>query len=168
MGVRLVIHNFEIDELDYTGTHNHDDLLHRDWVDQHPIYAITGLQEILNTIEANIVNVIKLIQTNDENIHQELNNYATNERVTDIDTQINARINELNVLDNPLNTDSVILTYNGDNNSLKADVIVYNDPNDTNALILSQEGLYVPKMVTKDILVMFLQEKHYMNYLQAD
>ena len=150
MGVRLVIHNFEIDELDYTGTHNHDDLLHRDWVDQHPIYAITGLQEILNTIEANIVNVIKLIQTNDENIHQELNNYATNERVTDIDTQINARIDALNVLDNPLNTDSVLLTYDSDNNSLKADVIVYNDPNDTNALILSQEGLYVPKMVTKD------------------
>jgi hypothetical protein len=51
MGVRLVVHNFEVDEMDYTGTHNHDDLLHRDWVDQHPIYAITGLQEVLNTIE---------------------------------------------------------------------------------------------------------------------
>ena len=64
MGVRLVIHNFEVDEMDYTGTHNHDDLLHRDWVDQHPIYAITGLQEVLNTIEINLINIANLINEN--------------------------------------------------------------------------------------------------------
>lgn len=121
MGVRLVIHNFEVDEMDYTGTHNHDDLLHRDWVDQHPIYAITGLQEVLNTIETNLINITNLINSNN-----------------------------INVIDKIIDTESIDLTYNQATKSLKADVIIYDDPEGTNSLVCTSDGLYVPKLVTKD------------------
>lgn len=149
MGVRLVVHNFFIDEMDYTGTHNHDDLLHRDWIDQHPIYAITGLQEVLNTIESNIVNVLNLIQDNDLSVRHDLKAY-TDTQVSSLRTQVNTRIDELNVIDHVKDTDSVDFDYDPATNTLKADVIVYNDPNNTNSLVLTTDGLYVPKLVTQD------------------
>ena len=70
MGVRLVIHNFAYDIMDYTGTHNHEAMLHRDWRDQHPIYAITGLQEVLNTIESNLVSIINTITQTEAQVKQ--------------------------------------------------------------------------------------------------
>lgn len=149
MGVRLVIHNFEVDEMDYTGTHNHDDLLHRDWVDQHPIYAITGLQEVLNTIEINLINITSLINSNDIAVRADMKQYTDN-RVNNLSNTINARINELNVIDKIIDTESVDLTYNQATNSLKADVIIYDDPDGTNSLVCTSDGLYVPKLVTKD------------------
>ena len=149
MGVRLVIHNFEVDEMDYTGTHNHDDLLHRDWVDQHPIYAITGLQEVLNTIEVNLINITNLINENDIAVRNDLKQY-TDTKVTVLGNTINARIDDLNVIDKIIDTESVDLTYNEVTNSLKADVIIYDDPDGTNSLVCTSDGLYVPKLVTKD------------------
>ena len=86
MGVRLVVHNYLYDEMDYTGTHNHDEMIHRDWVDQHPIYAISGLQEVLNTIEKNIIAINNLIVREDSLLKQ----YAD-----DKDAIINKRIDNL-------------------------------------------------------------------------
>lgn len=145
MGVRLVIHNFEVDEMDYTGTHNHDDLLHRDWVDQHPIYAITGLQEVLNTIEINLINIANLINSNDIAVRSDLKQYTDN-KIIDLKDDLD----DLNVIDKIIDTESVDLTYNQVTNSLKADVIIYDDPDGTNSLISTSDGLYVPKLVTKD------------------
>ena len=88
MGVRLVVHNYLYDEMDYTGTHNHDEMIHRDWVDQHPIYAISGLQEVLNTIEKNIIAINNLIVKEDSLLKQ----YAD-----DKDAIINKRIDNLNM-----------------------------------------------------------------------
>jgi hypothetical protein len=149
MGVRLVIHNFEVDEMDYTGTHNHDDLLHRDWVDQHPIYAITGLQEVLNTIEINLINITNLINSNDIAVRSDLKQYTDN-KIIDLRDVINTRIDDSNVIDKIIDTESIDLTYNQVTNSLKADVIIYDDPDGTNSLISTSDGLYVPKLVTKD------------------
>lgn len=149
MGVRLVIHNFEVDEMDYTGTHNHDDLLHRDWVDQHPIYAITGLQEVLNTIEINLINITNLINSNDIAVRSDLKQYTDN-KIIDLKDVINTRIDDLNVIDKIIDTESIDLTYNQVTNSLKADVIIYDDPDGTNSLICTQDGLYVPKLITQD------------------
>lgn len=145
MGVRLVVHNFIIDEMDYTGTHNHDDLLHRDWIDQHPIYAITGLQEVLNTIETNILNISSMI------LEKEVacNNY-TDSRIASLNTTINNRINDLNIINDVIDTYGIDLSYNTTTKKLKADVIIYDDPDDTNSLVLTTDGLYVPKLVTKD------------------
>ena len=149
MGVRLVVHNFEVDEMDYTGTHNHDDLLHRDWVDQHPIYAITGLQEVLNTIEINLINITNLINENDIAVRNDFKQY-TDTKVTTLSDAVNARIDDLNVVDKIIDTESIDLTYNQVTNSLKADVIICDDPDETNSLICTPDGLYVPKLVTKD------------------
>jgi hypothetical protein len=149
MGVRLVVHNFIIDEMDYTGTHNHDDLLHRDWVDQHPIYAITGLQEVLNTIEINLINITNFINENNIVIRNDFKQY-TDTKVTTLSDTINSRINDLNVIDEIIDTESIDLTYNKVTNSLKADVIIYNDPDKTNSLVCTSDGLYVPKFVTQD------------------
>lgn len=150
MGVRLVIHNFETDGMDdFTGTHNHDDLLHRDWVDQHPIYAITGLQEVLNTIEDNIISITNLIQDNNLNVRNDLKTYTDTE-ISNLHTQIDTQINDLNVIDHIKDTKSIDLDYDSATNTLKADVIVYNDPANTNSLIITNDGLYVPKLVTQD------------------
>ena len=107
MGVRLVVKSAaSMGNRVGTGTHNHDELIHRDWVDQHPIYAITGLQEVLNTIENNIVIALTLLQEKE----QELKEYTDTHIQTESDT-INQRIDELNVLDNIIDTDSIDLDY---------------------------------------------------------
>ena len=40
------------------GTYNHDELIHRDYVDQHPIDAITGLRDALTKLTSDISNII--------------------------------------------------------------------------------------------------------------
>lgn len=143
MGVRLVVHNFAYDIMDYTGTHNHDEMLHRDWRDAHPIYSITGLQEILNTIESNLVSIINTITQKETEIKDYSDTNLQNE--SDI---INDKIDNLNVLDNTINTDTVELNYN--NNTLRADVKIYNDLDGTNEIIVTEDGMYSPKFITKN------------------
>lgn len=53
MGVRLVKYG----TINGTGTYNHDELLNRDLPDQHPISAITGLEDRLEQIYIDIKNV---------------------------------------------------------------------------------------------------------------
>ena len=53
MGVRLVKYGI----INGTGTYNHDELLNRDLPDQHPISAITGLEDRLEQIYIDIKNV---------------------------------------------------------------------------------------------------------------
>ena len=52
MGVRLVKYGV----INGTGTYNHDELYNRDLPDQHPISAITGLEDRLKQIDINIKN----------------------------------------------------------------------------------------------------------------
>lgn len=58
MGVRLVKYGV----INGTGTYNHDELINRDLPDQHPISAITGLEDRLNNLTSieNIVNTRSL------------------------------------------------------------------------------------------------------------
>ena len=141
MGVRLVVHSAKHGGKGYSaGTHNHDELIHRDWVDQHPIYAITGLQEVLNTIESNIVIALKLINEKET----ELKDY-TDTKIQEESDIINQRIDELNFIDELIDTDSLKLSYN-EEKALRGDVIVYTDIEDTNALKRTPDGLYVPKL----------------------
>ena len=59
MGVRLVKYN----RLNPSGVpggdsnSDHNELFNRDLPDQHPIHAITGLQDILDTLEDNIIDI---------------------------------------------------------------------------------------------------------------
>lgn len=140
MGVRLVVHNYKIKETDYTGTHNHEEMIHRDWVNQHPIYAITGLQEVLNTIEGNIVNLDTAIIQGDKDTKKYFDdNYDI------LKTDINDKINALHTIDNVEDTENIDLTYDETTKTLKAEAIIYDDENDTNSLVSTPNGLYVPK-----------------------
>lgn len=149
MGVRLVVHNFELDSMDYTGTHNHDEMLHRDWVDQHPIYAITGLQEVLNTIESNLVSITNLLLEKEQSITTNCNNY-TDISISDLSNSLTDTINNLEVIEDALNTDTIDLNYNRENKTLSADVKIFDDKNKTNRLISTENGLYVYGINTVD------------------
>lgn len=146
MGVRLVKYNRA--NSDGTGGqifNDHDELSNRDLKNQHPIYAITGLQEVLNILEDNITETNKLLIEKDE---------ATNARIDAILLDIDAiqkMISELNVISDVEDTYSIDMNYDKTTKILKADVRIFEDiKNDSNAIQLLAEGLYVPKTLTED------------------
>ena len=149
MGVRLVVHNFIYDEMDYTGTHNHEEMLHRDWVDQHPIYAITGLQEVLNTIEENLINITNTLLQKEQDLTNYLTEY-TDTSVNGLSITLNNKIDNLDDIYNFGETDTAELSFDKDTKTLYADVKIYNDPDDNNSITKSDQGLYVPKFVTQE------------------
>lgn len=149
MGVRLVVYNSITSAYDEGALVNikHEDILNRDKLDQHPIYAISGLQEVLNTIESNIITINNLII----NQNQELKDYTD----TEIDKEsniINTRIDgiESNLVNDFLDSKSIDFTHDKPNQTVTAEVKIYNDPEDTNILVKTDDGLYVPKLVTRD------------------
>lgn len=147
MGVRLVVYDLQsqLNEAKYTGTHNHDEMIHRDWADQHPIYAITGLQEVLNTIEDNITYILELLDRKEKEIKLYSVNYTDNEIL-----KVNDRIDNLNIIKDVIDTDTIDLTYDDTNKTLKADTRIYQDPDKKNALISTKDGLFVPQLETED------------------
>ena len=63
MGVRLVKYNRTAEGNENSYYNDHDYLVNRDLANQHPIYAISGLQEVLNVLEENIKEDGELILT---------------------------------------------------------------------------------------------------------
>lgn len=151
MGVRLVVNNYitrYVDEhggISGNGTLYHDELLHLNEINQHPIYAITGLQEVLNTIELHITDIYQQLIDLDTN----LKHYTDTEIKKESDI-INDRIDNLKILENVEDSEDVDLSYDYSDKTLKAEVIRYDDPNNTNSLRKTQFGLYVPKLMTED------------------
>lgn len=142
MGVRLVIHNYLHDSGAYIGgTHNHDDLLHRDYRDQHPIYAISGLQEVLNAIETSISDLLNSLPARE----QVLKDYSDNNR-----KEIEERIDNLNIIKKVNDTGSIDLDYDEDEKTLQGNVRIYDDPQKTNNMVSTPYGLYAQKPTTKD------------------
>lgn len=147
MGVRLVYYN-KLHSSDGAGVYgDHDDLINRDIPNQHPIYAITGLQEILNIIENLVNNHTKRLNGIDNSIIQ-INNTISGIQQDIID--INLRIDNLRTLENVEDTNTVDLTYTDATKTLKADVIVYDAPDGKNQLQVTEFGLYAPKPVFRD------------------
>ena len=71
MGVRLVKYSRTNSSSSNSGGqiyNDHDELTNRDLKNQHPIYAITGLQEVLNVLEDSITETNKLIIATNERI----------------------------------------------------------------------------------------------------
>lgn len=62
MGVRLVINNNSPGTGSGDGTFDHNELLNRDLPDQHPIHAITGLQDKITEIEEMIDKIILIFE----------------------------------------------------------------------------------------------------------
>ncbi len=74
MGVRLVRYNRGATP--GTGSSNiasdHDELINRDLMNQHPIYAITGLQEVLNLLEDTDYELSKMLTSYTEDINKKI------------------------------------------------------------------------------------------------
>ena len=82
MGVRLIKYNRNTTNTqDGVIFNDHDELYNRDLKNQHPIYAITGLQEVLNVLEDNIAETNRLLIEKDK---------ATNARIDAILLDIEA------------------------------------------------------------------------------
>lgn len=145
MGVRLVRYTRSNSGL--IDARDHDELINRDLMNQHPIYAITGLQEVLNILEDSNYDLSQLLLQKEA---------ALNKRIDDILKDIEeinkmlATIADLNVIKNVEDTYSVNLDYNETTKALKADVRVFTDKDDTNAIQVLADGLYVPKTMTED------------------
>ena len=152
MGVRLVQYNRNNNNGDGSLNGDHDELINRDLLNQHPIYAITGLQEVLNILEDSIQETNTRINQKVERINSDIE--SINKNIESINKEIEKIIdiiNNLNVIKDVEDTYSIDMSYNKTTKILKADVKVYKDTkNDSNAVQILADGLYVPKTMTKD------------------
>ena len=145
MGVRLVQYNRNNNNGDGNLNRDHDELINRDLLNQHPIYAITGLQEILNILEDSIEETNTRLNQEIERINSDIDSINKELEI------INDIISKLNVIKDVEDTYSVDMSYDKDTKILKADVKIFEDTrNDSNAIQLLAEGLYVPKTTTED------------------
>ena len=150
MGVRLVKYSRTNSSSSNSGGqiyNDHDELTNRDLKNQHPIYAITGLQEVLNVLEDSITETNKLIIATNERIDAILLDI---EKIQKEIQDIYNIINNLNIIKDVQDTSSVDMEYDDTTKILKADVKVYEDKNHTNAIKILEDGLYVPRIMTED------------------
>lgn len=146
MGVRLVRYD-RLNAANGNGLYDHDELMNRDLLNQHPIYAITGLQEVLNLLEDEIYEVNQWVRSTNTRIDNVL------KQIDDIYDQlqeIRDLIANLNVIKDTEDTYSVHMDYNDTTKVLKADVKVFTDKDETNAIQVLADGLYVPKTITEE------------------
>lgn len=149
MGVRLVRYTRYNNEI--TNYSDHDELINRDLMNQHPIYAITGLQEVLNILEDSVYDTNTLLLEKENNINRRIDAILAD--IADINQallDIGTIIADLNVIDNIEETYSIKMEYDETTNTLKGDVKVFTDKDDTNAIQILADGLYVPKTITED------------------
>lgn len=146
MGVRLVRYNRDAASVDVIMS-DHDELINRDLMNQHPIYAIIGLQEILNILEDSIDDTNELLLAKEKAIYEVIKGIQDN--IADIEKTI-ADILNFNVINEVEETYSLKLSYDETTKTLKGDVKVYKDKDDSNAIQVLAEGLYVPKTTTED------------------
>ena len=134
-----------------TNINDHDELVNRDLLNQHPIYSITGLQEILNTLEDADYELSKLWVELDTATNARIDKVAFDiALINQTIASIASTIAELNVVDKVVDTYSIDLDYNKDTNTLKADLRVHKDKDDTNAVQVLSSGIYVPKTLTEE------------------
>lgn len=151
MGVRLVRYNRPNSETGgSTSFNDHDELINRDMMNQHPIYAIIGLQEVLNILEDAVQETNQLLITKETEIYTEINTHVTDilADIAVIDQQIEDIINTINnsnTIDTVIDTKSIDLTYDTAAKSLKADVKLYSGTK-KNLIQSYDAGLYVPQL----------------------
>lgn len=145
MGVRLVRYKM-FGSPNGESYNDHNELINRDMMNQHPIYAITGLQEVLNIIEDNI----RATNIRINNVLQQIDDiYDQLQEIRDI-------IANLNVINGVLDTYTVDMTYNETTKILSSDVKIYPVPEEDaetvnpNAIQVLADGLYVPSVMTRD------------------
>lgn len=142
MGVRLMKFDRYGNNNNYS--YDHNDLINRDMMNQHPIYAIVGLQEVLNMLEDSIKDINQyLIDHTTAKIEQDIE--GIEESIEDLYEQIRTHI-----VQDVQDTYTVDMNYDKDTQTIKSDVRVYRDENYDNAIQVLMSGLYVPSIVTRD------------------
>ena len=130
MGVRLVRYNKNGATTGGNGTFDHSELLYRDLPDQHPIQAITGLQETLDNIDQIFIDINQTIED-----LAKLNKFEdTNSIDMDFDTNtgmLKANVKLFNSEDNAIRQKTT---------GLYVDKYFDIDIEDTNTLHLTTEG----------------------------
>lgn len=152
MGVRLMrFSKTNSGGLGNTIAGDHDELINRDLANQHPIYAITGLQEILNILEDSIYETNQLILSKEAAIKKTISDIQSDIKdIFDAIKDIQDTISKLRVINKVEDTYSIDMDYDDNTKTLKADVKVYIDKDDTNAIQVLADGLYVPKTMTEE------------------
>ena len=156
MGVRLVRYNRPINgngDSNVAESFDHDELINRDLLNQHPIYAITGLQEILNILEDSLYELSQTltqeIAQTDKEITQILGNLALlDTRITDAEDAIK-HLQAMKYID----SSSIVFDHKPDVPSLRAEVRIWEpsgNKENTNILQGLNGGLYVPRTTFKD------------------
>lgn len=147
MGVRL--RRFDKKNIlgEEVNINDHDELINRDLFNQHPIYSISGLQEVLNTLEDTDYELSKLIVEKDTVTNKRID--AILKMLKDIEDMI-LNIGDMNVIKALDETYSLKLAYNEATKTLSGDVKVFEDKDSPNAIQVLAEGLYVPKTTTED------------------
>lgn len=130
MGVRLVRYNKNGAAAGGNGTFDHSELLYRDLPDQHPIHAITGLQDALDNIDQTFIEINQTIED-----LTKLNKFEdTNSIDMDFDTNtgmLKANVKLFNSEDNALEQKTT---------GLYVDKYLDIDTEDTVSLHLTTEG----------------------------
>lgn len=145
MGVRLVRYTRSNSGL--IDARDHDELINRDLMNQHPIYAITGLQEVLNILEDANYETNVLMEAKEVAIYKKIDGIL--EDIAAINQQIIA-IGNFNVIKKVEETYTLKLEYDETTKTLKGNVKVFTDKDDTNAIQVLADGLYVPKTITEE------------------
>lgn len=143
MGVRLV--RYTRSDSGLIDARDHDELINRDLMNQHPIYAITGLQEVLNILEDSIYETNALIEKKEQETNEKVDEIL--DLIDDV-MQLIEQLADLSI--NVEETFSLKLEYDEITDTLKGDVKVFYDKDDTNAIQVLAEGLYVPKTITEE------------------
>lgn len=142
MGVRLI----KFDRYGNTNnySYDHDDLINRDMMNQHPIYAIIGLQEVLNILEDSIHDINQyLIDHTTDNIEKNIDDIE--DSIEDLYKQIRTHI-----IQDVKDTYSIDMDYDKNTQTLKSDVRIFKNENYDNAIQVLADGLFVPSIITKN------------------
>lgn len=126
MGVRLVKYGV----INGTGTYNHDEMENRDLPDQHPISAITGLEDKIKQIDININNIPGI-----ENI------VNTKSLVLAYNKNTKTLTGNINI--NGTKTRSLTLTYDSSSSILTGNVNIFKS--EDNAIQEKATGLFVDR-----------------------
>lgn len=126
MGVRLVKYGV----INGTGTYNHDEMENRDLPDQHPISAITELEDKLKQIDIDISNVPGIEK-------------ISNTKSLTLSYDKNTKTLSGNVSITCVKTPSLTLSYNSSSSALTGNVNIFNS--EDNAIQQRITGLFVDK-----------------------
>lgn len=151
MGIRLVRYKKFNSEGSDSNLKDHDELINRDLMNQHPIYAITGLQEVLNMLEDSIQDTNDLLLKKDK---------ATNKRIDDLLleipdvkkmlAEITQYIQNFSLLNAVKETKSLHLDYDDKKKELSGYVKLHEQENIVNGISVFSDGLFVNRTEMED------------------